>query len=146
MAQVEVLKQARWHSPEPEILAAGSAVLVASEVLPMFWSRGLNPVPACLFHQLTGQPCPFCGGTRCFVLMAHGDVGAALAMYPIGPLLFVGLIAAILYSAFALATGKRLRVHLDGGTRRVVIIAAAGVLALNWAAKLLVLGYGPSPF
>jgi hypothetical protein len=145
MVQVSVATMARTRSPEPQILAGGLAVLAAAEVLPFFWSRGVSPLPECFFHQVTGQPCPFCGGTRCFVAMAHGDLPLALQLYPIGPLLFTGLLLAVLYSAFALVTGKRVRLRYDRRTANLVIAVTVLALALNWSAKLLFLGYGPSP-
>lgn len=56
----------------------------------------------CLSHELFGIDCPFCGMTRSFVALAHGDLRASLAWHPAGPLLFVAmmlLIAAVLVVA-----------------------------------------------
>jgi hypothetical protein len=144
--QLAVVQQARWRAPEPGLLAGGAGILGAAGVLPALWSRGLNPMPPCLFHLATGQPCPFCGGTRSFVAMMHGDIGLAATLYPIGPLLFLALLVVTAYAAGSLVSGRRVRARLDRRTTRALIVVGVAVLALNWAAKLFVLGYGPVPF
>src|SRR2546422_9733529 len=52
-------------------------------------------LPACPFLTLTGHPCPFCGGTRSFAYMWQGNLSHAAALYPLGPLMFVGTLAAV---------------------------------------------------
>lgn len=47
---------------------------------------GLNP---CTFMQLTSVPCPMCGATTSFTLMAHGQPLQALVTQPFAALLFV---------------------------------------------------------
>jgi len=131
----------RWQLPEVGVAGGGTAVLGAAWVLPQLWARGINPVPTCLFHQVTGLPCPFCGGTRSFVAMAHGNVAAAAHVYPLGPLLFLLMLGAIGVAAYTLITGRRVRVDLDQVTRNRLIAGALVLLALNWAAKLFILGY-----
>lgn len=39
--------------------------------------------------------CPFCGMTRSFVALAHGDLAAALRFHPAGPLLFAAMVVAL---------------------------------------------------
>ncbi|MFN2464070.1 MAG: DUF2752 domain-containing protein [Candidatus Dormibacteria bacterium] len=141
MVALHTSRAARARGPEPAVAAAGSACLATAWVLPGLWSRGLNPIPPCLFHTVTGQPCPFCGGTRSFVAMAHGQLGAAAHVFPIGPALFLGLVAAVLYSSWAVATGRRVRLHMDQPTRQLVTLVAVAVLLVNWASKLFILGY-----
>lgn len=126
---------------EPRVAVLGGGLLGTAWVLPELWARGLQPIPQCLFHQVTGLPCPFCGGTRSFAAMAHGNVAAAAHVFPIGPLMFAMVVAAVLYSLWVMTTGRRLRVVLDDRLRRGLIIGAAGLLALNWASKLFILGY-----
>jgi hypothetical protein len=53
-----------------------------------------RPATVCLFRELTGCPCPLCGGTTAAVDLGHGDVRAALGASPfavgllgLGPLL-----------------------------------------------------------
>ena len=131
----------RVRGPEPAVAVAGTAVLGTAWVLPQLWARGVSPIPPCLFHTLTGQPCPFCGGTRSFVAMAHGNIGAAVHVFPIGPLLFAGLVVAVVYSLWSLASGRRVSVSMDQGLRRTLTGIAVALLLANWASKLLFLGY-----
>ena len=52
------------------------------------------PTPDCVFHLLTGYPCPSCGMTRMAIALFHGDWLTALRMQPLGLLL---LFTAVLY-------------------------------------------------
>ena len=131
----------RVRGPEPVVALGGAAVLGTAWVLPQLWSRGVSPIPPCIFHVVTGQPCPFCGGTRSFAAMAHGNLAGAVHVFPIGPLLFAGLVLAVLYSLWSLASGRRVRVSMDQGLRRTVVVVAVALLLVNWGSKLLFLGY-----
>jgi Protein of unknown function (DUF2752) len=48
-----------------------------------------RPATLCLFREVTGLPCPFCGGTTAAVRLGHGDLKGALAASPLA----VGLLA-----------------------------------------------------
>ena len=141
MVAVSALPAARFQGREPAVAVVGTGLLGTAWVLPQLWARGLNPIPPCLFHTLTGQPCPFCGGTRSFAAMAHGNVAAAVHVFPIGPLLFLGVVAAVAYALWSMVTGRRLDVVMDTRLRRVLVVLGVAVLMANWAAKLFILGY-----
>jgi hypothetical protein len=56
----------------------------------------------CPFRRLTGLPCPFCGLTRSWVYLMHGDWVAALKANPFGYVTLgatLGLIAVVLVAA-----------------------------------------------
>jgi hypothetical protein len=53
-------------------LALGAAPLLLS----------LGDVPLCAFRQLTGRPCPLCGGTRACAALAEGNLMAAWQANP----------------------------------------------------------------
>lgn len=79
--------------------AAACLVPVAGRVhLP----DGSPLVGSCLLHEIGGVACPFCGMTRSFVALAHGELGAALRFHPAGPLLFSAM-AAFLVGAVVIA-------------------------------------------
>jgi hypothetical protein len=141
MIAVTSLRAGRFEGPEPRVAILGGGLLATAWVLPELWARGLQPIPLCLFHQVTGLPCPFCGGTRSFAAMAHGNLAASAHVFPIGPLMFAVVVAAVLYSIWTMTTGRRLQVVLDDRLRRGLIVGAATLLALNWASKLFILGY-----
>lgn len=73
------------------VLFVGSCVAVLT--LRQFLSSSL--FPPCLFHTLTGLPCPFCGGTRATNALLHGDWQQSLYLNPL---------ALIAILAFGLAT------------------------------------------
>src|ERR1700730_5790671 len=96
-------------------------------------------LPPCPFLLVTGHPCPFCGGTRSFSSMWHGDLGRAAALYPLGPALFCGVLAAIPVLAVALVLDRDLRWNLSRSWARAIAVAACLPLAASWALKLTVL-------
>ena len=97
-------------------------------------------IPSCPFLTLTGHPCPFCGGTRSFAATWHGDLGQALHLYPLGPLLFVASVLAVLVLVALVLTRRQVRVTLTRQQQMTVLAAVATVLLVQWAAKLLWLG------
>ncbi len=86
------------------------------------------------------KPDPFCGLTRTFAWMWRGDLLHAVSVYPLGPLVFLGTIAAVVYSASVLASGRSLRVALTPAVMWTIGIVGVVALALNWASKLMWLG------
>jgi hypothetical protein len=141
MVAVTTLQARRLEGREPAVAAVGTGLLGAAWILPGLWARGVNPVPPCLFHTLTGQPCPFCGGTRSFAAMAHGNVVAAAHVFPIGPVLFAGVILAVAYALWSMVSGRRLEVAMDPTLRKTLVVLGVTILLANWASKLFILGY-----
>jgi uncharacterized membrane protein YfcA len=141
MLAVDTFTAHRVRGAEPAVAIAGTAVLGASFTLSQLWARGVNPMPPCMFHLLTGQPCPFCGGTRSFVALVRGDVGAAVHVFPIGPLLFLALVIAVAYSIWSLVTGTRVRVRMEPRLVRALTVLGLAILLANWVSKILILGY-----
>jgi len=94
---------------------------------------GLKTSP-CLFHSLTGLPCPTCGGTRCVINLLNGHFAAAFAW---NPMVFLGAAAAAAYALYALAAIMfrlpRVRLSMLTSTEaHVTRIVVAAVLAANW--------------
>jgi hypothetical protein len=86
----------------------------------------------CLARALFGVPCPFCGMTRSFVALAHGDVGAARRFHPAGPILFAAMAALVAATAaVALRRGQPLV------ERRRFRVAAEGVVLVSLAAGVV---------
>jgi hypothetical protein len=146
MIRADLLPARRISGPEPAMLFGGLFVLGASYALPLAWNQGWSPIAPCIFHQLTGQPCPMCGATRSFVALAHGDIGKSLLLYPLAPVLFMAMLIGIGYGAWAIGTGQRLRFNLSVKASQRIGLLVLALFALNWLAKLLWLGFGPLPF
>jgi hypothetical protein len=92
------------------------------------------------FMWLFNKPDPFCGGTRTFAWMWRGDVGRAVAVYPLGPLLFVATLALVVYAVIALVSGRAVHVNPSAPTMRLVLWVGLVALGLNWIVKLAWLG------
>lgn len=91
-------------------LALGAAPLLVSQGAPVL----------CLFRQLSGQPCPLCGGTHACAALISGDLGAAWQANPgLLPVLAVAAVHTVFLATEAL-TGRRL------GTPRWLSWAWAG--------------------
>jgi hypothetical protein len=81
--------------------------------------------PLCWSVVLLGKECPGCGLTRSFAAIGRGDVRAANALNPLGPILFAYAVAVI-----AIRFGKLAAPHfrwwweLDAGFAGAAITAA----------------------
>jgi hypothetical protein len=121
------------------ILALGIAWLVYTRLYFWLHPRGLTVAPS-LFMHVTGKPDPLCGLTRTFAWMWRGDLRHAVAVYPLGPAVFLGVFPLLGYALFVLVTGRVVRLRVSHTTRRLVLAAAISLLLLNWTAKILWLG------
>ncbi|HVX65019.1 MAG TPA: DUF2752 domain-containing protein [Bryobacteraceae bacterium] len=101
-------------------LAAVSALFSADAA--GVWFAGTRVGGACFLRERLGVPCPTCGMMRSVILTLHGDLGAAFAANPAGPL-WVAAVAAI---AAALVAAKRWvrPVALTGGGLFALVAAA----------------------
>ncbi len=93
----------------------------------------LGDIPLCAFRQLTGRPCPLCGGTRACAALAEGDLLAAWQAHP-GLLPLIAIAAAHSVQIAHEAWSGR-----PSGHRRINSTAwlAGGVyLTVNWLLRL----------
>ncbi len=88
-------------------------------------ATGLDLVP-CLFKQITGQPCPLCGGTRAALLIRSGDV---LSAFQMNPLVTLSLVGFGLWIVLRLVFAKDVGTH-PSNRMRLAMLAAA--LLINW--------------
>ena len=92
------------------------------------------------FMNYFHRPDPSCGGTRTFAWMWQGDIGRAVAVYPLGPLLFLITVAAVAYGIYVLVGGRALWINPSPAMIRGVLVVSFVALMLNWTAKLVWLG------
>jgi hypothetical protein len=125
---VEVAKGARlW------LLAglAGAAGLTLLHV----WHPSNDPATAiCLSRRLFHLPCPACGMTRAFALLAKGDWSAATALHPLAPVLALEMILGWLAWGMALALRRPLRPPVRIETLALAHVAVLCALWLGRAA------------
>jgi len=72
--------------------------------------------------------------------MWRGDVGRAVAVYPLGPLLFVATVALVVYGMYVLVTRRAVQLNLSPAMVRGLLFIGLVALGLNWIAKLVWLG------
>ena len=121
---------------EGSLLVLASLVIGASFAFAPLKSRGLVPAIPCLFYKVTGLPCLTCGLTRSFALTAGGNISGAFGMHLLGPPLFFLTSAVAAYLATVLVTGKRVRVELSRGARRLAFWGVLGIFFACWALKV----------
>jgi len=118
----------------PDVEPLWLITLAATGLVGLGWLLLALPTPQCMFHAMTGIPCPTCGGTRCIRDLLAGDFQAAFLW---NPLVLTAVFAAVIYGFYAAAvTLLRLpRVRLRGispAQARFIRIAAAVAFAANW--------------
>jgi hypothetical protein len=119
------------------VLAGGvatAAVLaaVAAPVAPAL----ARLLPGCVFHALTGIPCPACGTTRAALALLAGDPFAALGFNPLATLAAVAAVTFALMAPLWLAAGggiPRFTAAPAGGLPRGARLLVVSALAAQWA-------------
>jgi hypothetical protein len=116
-------------------ILAGAA-LAAASLLP------IDPpdVVPCGFLRLTGYPCPFCGMTRGFTAMGHGQPAQAVAGSPLAAVAYLAVAALLLVSLAGLIRPQLVeplsRTGADLLRRRWFWILVAGAILANWGYRL----------
>lgn len=125
----------RWASaprlPRPPLWAAalvGSWLLLVAGGA-FLEHRGHASLETCLFHRLSGHPCPTCGSTRVVLAFARGDWGGALRL---NPLVALGLGLGALWLLVRAVSGRTLRLDLSLRERGALLAAGVTLLLANW--------------
>ncbi len=117
-------------APERQLAFLWGGTALAGAAAAPFARTLAAGAPACLFHTLTGVPCPTCGATRALLALARLDVPAALLWNPLVTLVIVVFVAGGLVALVRALAGKGVP---DGAPPRWAGGAAALALAANWA-------------
>ena len=110
------------------------SVAVGALTCGALWLRLQLPWPTCLFHRLSGYPCPTCGATRAAIALLRGNVIAAWRWNPLALALYLALGFFNLYALAVLVTGgRRLRLVQVGSVTANSFRALFVFLVLtNW--------------
>jgi len=114
------------------LLAAGiGAAYLFASVLPLLPRLPAASWSYCVFHKLTGLPCPFCGGTRATRSLLHGDWHQAIYLNPLSILvLAAGAAFALLWMIEAFRGYEVF--HRPGKTSTVRVFQVLGLAVVGW--------------
>jgi hypothetical protein len=108
------------------------AVVIAGLIKPY-----LGILPACAFHELTGLPCPTCGGTRSLVALSGLKLGAS---FNYNPMIMMGIVGLVLFS-FAVLLGvifkRRTVIVFSSFEKKTIRFAIFILIIANWAFLIL---------
>jgi hypothetical protein len=95
------------------------------------------PFEVCVFHRLTGLPCPTCGMTRAVCHAVHGHWAQSVAWHPAGLILAAGLAGWMLWAAAEASRGQPIAGNLQRRLAKALIIAGVGVSGVFWLRQLI---------
>lgn len=104
-------------------------VAIASAVAAPWAREAAALVPACVFHSLTGLPCPTCGGTHAALALSRLDFAGAFAANPLAAAAGILFVAGGGIAGAAALAGRPFSEPRLGPRARWTAILA---LAINW--------------
>lgn len=98
------------------------------------------PRIACLFLEITGLPCPFCGFIRSIWAISSGNWGYATTNCPLAWLLYLAMAIVFSWNAAAMLFGGKparvLPVPIGRFKRHLISEAAIVLVLANWVYRL----------
>lgn len=121
-------------------LGAWAVLLIAVGVEPSPEGLGTHVrlgMQPCVFHQMTGRPCPGCGLTTAFADMAHGRVVEALVAQPFGAVLFALVLVLASGLTVSAVGGRSCKPLLYSAKAPLVIYGLIVLWLASWGFKTL---------
>ena len=97
-------------------------------------------IPPCMFHEITGIPCPTCGATHCGYYLSRAQFIPAFVSNPFIFFLFIGLVLWGGNTLAGLVLNKNIKFILTVKESRIIRILLILSLPLNWI-YLILLNY-----
>lgn len=127
--KIGVRSISRWPRVPPWVIGfigLWAAVILVARGVGFYTGTELD---TCLFHRLTGHPCPTCGTTRGLFAMARGAWREAFLW---NPLTMAGSVLGLVVMASRILTARTLAIDLSHSEKRNLAILGLIVLGLNW--------------
>lgn len=109
------------------------AILAAwlSFAMALVYSLGPDGIPltSCRIREITGISCLTCGLTRSLHASTHGDFLSAFSFHLLGPLLFCGMLCAVMIWIQEAVAGNRLVVHCHAALKKHAL-AGVGIISV----------------
>jgi hypothetical protein len=121
--------------PPLGLLFAGAGIVAGAAVLLLRLDR--LPFVFCVFKQLTGLPCPTCGGTRAVGRLAALDVHGAFVMNPLAVALAVTVALWAVSDLVLLPRRQSLRLEIRPDLATPARVTVVLVALMNWAYLVL---------
>lgn len=123
------------------VLAGVVAIFaVAAHLNPNGLSQGVHEqlgLPPCGFVVMAGLPCPTCGMTTSFAHTIRGHVGQAVHAQFAGFVLAAFTLAAGVFAAYAIVSGRRPAVNWYKINPMHVVWVCCGLFVAAWGVKIL---------
>lgn len=117
-----------WNDPGWALLLIGMAAWMSTRYLRPL----LSLIPPCMFHRLTGWPCPACGSTRAGIALASGEMFTAAQQQPLFVIACIAASVIGVHSLVAIASGRRISIELAPRERAALRYGAPALILLNW--------------
>lgn len=95
-------------------------------------------LPVCIFHEITGLPCPTCGGTRSLIALSQFDLVSSFMFNPLVPLFAIGLIIFSLLFFAGAATKRSVKVGLTQRGKKIIRYTVIALIAINWVFLIII--------
>jgi len=95
------------------------------------------PVPACIFHSITGHSCLTCGLTRSLHAILHGDLAGSIQYHLFGPVVLLAMLLSLGIFALEAVRGRQLALSVGGRTRNLVLGGIALLWLVYWSIRLV---------
>ncbi|UCE66322.1 MAG: DUF2752 domain-containing protein [Candidatus Zixiibacteriota bacterium] len=97
-----------------------------------FFKNVAPHLPNCIFHEITGFPCPTCGGTRSLIALSQFDLVSSFMLNPLVPLFALGLILFSLLFLVGAVTRRSVKIKLTERGKRILRYSVFFLFAMNW--------------
>lgn len=99
--------------------------------------RQLIPVP-CPFNVILSLPCPSCGMTTSLSFLAHGDILSSLRSHPVGPVVFIFVLAIMIFAISGAITSNPWWKICEKRWFQNVLLCAISLYIVVWLFRLFV--------